>query len=141
MQGLREFGVLLIETVRFSGAVADPTSRSTRKPDNDESSLLQLFIHVPGNSAVTGIGGGHWPVRTVGADAAVDDDFDFLDAGETGGEVLVEVRTILGDDDEDPHAGSLPRRRAGGAIFRAVTGDLGTATATSSGGVGRMRCV
>lgn len=95
--------------------------RSVREPDNYESSLLQLLIDVPGDSAVSKIGGDH-AMRILGADTPVHDHFNLLDAGEGGREVLVEVWTILGDDDEDPHAGSLPRPVPGGrAIFRSAS--------------------
>ena len=98
------------ETVSFPGG-------SAGEPDDDESALLQLLVDVPGHPSVVGTGPGHRAVRVVGTDTPVDDHFDLFDAGEAGHEVLVEIRPVLGDDDEDPHAGSLPRRVGAGRDF------------------------
>ena len=85
-------------------------SGSARKPNDYESSLLELLVdRTGGNTAVIGDRLEAGAVRVVRADPTVEDDLDPLDAREARPEVLVEVRSILGDDDEDPHAGSLPR--------------------------------
>jgi hypothetical protein len=72
---------------------------------------VQLVIDVAGNAAVIDVGV-HRVLSVLAADAPVNDDFDLLDASQAGHEVLVEVWTMLADDHEDAHAGSLPRRLA-----------------------------
>lgn len=94
----------------FSGVARLSTMfRSTRKPDDHESSLLQLLIDIPGHAAVAGIAGRRRTVWVLRTDATVDDHFYLLDTRKAGREVLVEIWTVLGDYDEDPHVGSLPR--------------------------------
>jgi hypothetical protein len=96
--------------VRFSGGPAIAWSASARKPNNYESSLLEFLVdRTGGDTAVIGDRLEAGALRVVWADPTVEDDLHPVDACEARHEVLVEVRSILGDDDEDPHAGSLPR--------------------------------
>src|SRR5688572_13822927 len=104
--------------VRFSGGSPIARSGSARKPNNYESSLLEFLVdRTGGDTAVIGDRLEAGALRVVRADPTVEDDLHPVDACEARHEVLVEVRAILGDDDEDPHAGSLPRPLRHGVRF------------------------
>ena len=79
-------------------------SHSVRgQADDDESSLLELLVYVPGQPSVVCLADRR-SARSVGPDTSIEDDFDPADAGETLREVLVEVSSTLRDHHEDPHA-------------------------------------
>jgi len=92
--------------------------QSAGKPNDHESSLLELLVdRTGGDAAVIGDRLEAGGVRVVGTDPTVEDYLHAVDAREARHEVLVEVRAILGDDDEYPHAGSLPRTVQHGVRF------------------------
>jgi len=92
--------------------------RSARKPNDHESSLLEFLVNgTGGDAAVIGDRLEAGGVGVVRPDPTVEDYLHAADALEARHEVLVQVRAILGDDDEDPHAGSLPRTVGHGVRF------------------------
>lgn len=86
------------------------------KADDDESSVLELFVNVPRHPSIVPRPPGCPSAWTVGPDPSIEDHFDLADAGQALGEILVQVCSILRDDHEDPHApkptasGRDPRR-------------------------------
>lgn len=99
------------------------TDSLRREADDDESSVLQLFVNVPRHPSIVPLTPERRFAWTVGPDPPIEDHFDLADAGQALSEVLVEVSSTLRDDHEDPHgpkptaSGTDPRRNFSGEFW------------------------